>query len=88
MGVFRQWEVCPKFYLRICCIVCNILLYCSAIYRESIVYGTDLCHRSVQYNLDSRYIAEQYNTTQCQSDDNWEYFFILIFIYIIAEFLL
>ena len=33
MGVFRDLEVWPKFYLRIYGIVCNILLYCTAIYR-------------------------------------------------------
>ena len=39
MGVFREFEMWPKFYLRKCCAVCNIVFYCTAIYRESIVLG-------------------------------------------------
>ena len=34
MGVFREFEVWPKFYLRSCC---NNMLYCTAFYQESIV---------------------------------------------------
>ena len=38
MGVFRESECWSKFYLRSCCAVCNFVLYCTAIYRESIVF--------------------------------------------------
>ena len=37
MVVFHEFEVWPKFYLRIYCIVCSIVFYCAVIYRESIV---------------------------------------------------
>ena len=37
VGVFREFEAWPKFYLRSCCAECNIVLYCNALYRESIV---------------------------------------------------
>ena len=37
MGAFREFEVWPKFCLRSCCDECNIVLYCVAIHRESIV---------------------------------------------------
>ena len=37
MGVFHEFEVWPKFYLRNNCIVCNIVLYCTVMYRKSIV---------------------------------------------------
>ena len=37
MGVFREFGVWPKFYLRSCCTVCNSVLHCTAIYRESII---------------------------------------------------
>ena len=37
MGVFQELEVWSKFYLRIYCIVCNIVLYHTVIYRESMV---------------------------------------------------
>ena len=36
IGVFREFEVWPKFYLRSCA-ECNITLYCIALYRESIL---------------------------------------------------
>ena len=37
MGVLREFEMWPKLFHRSCCTVCNIVLYCTAIYRESIV---------------------------------------------------
>ena len=37
MGVFGQFEVLPTFFLISCRAGCNIALYCTAIYRESIV---------------------------------------------------
>ena len=37
MGVFREVEVWPKFYLRSCCARCIIVLYCTVIYQKSIV---------------------------------------------------
>ena len=40
MGVFREFEMWPKFYIQSCCAVCNIVLYCTVIYRESIVLVT------------------------------------------------
>ena len=36
MGVLRELEVGTKFYIRSCA-VCNIVSYCTAIYRESII---------------------------------------------------
>ena len=39
MGVFGEFEIWPKFYLRSCYTSCNIVLYCTAIYWESIVPG-------------------------------------------------
>ena len=33
MVVFRELLVLPKFYLRVYCAVCSIVLYCTAIYR-------------------------------------------------------
>ena len=36
MGVFREFEVWPKFYHRNCA-VCNDVSYCTAMYRESIL---------------------------------------------------
>ena len=38
MGLFRDFNVSPKFYLRSCCALCNIELYRTAIYRESVVF--------------------------------------------------
>ena len=35
MCVFREFEVGTTFQFRSCCDVCNIVLYCTAIYRES-----------------------------------------------------
>ena len=37
MGVFRELKIWPKFRIRSCCTVCNIVLYCTVIYRESII---------------------------------------------------
>ena len=37
MGVFREFEIWPKFYTQSCCAGCNIVLYCTVIYRQSIV---------------------------------------------------
>ena len=37
MGVFGEFELWPKFYLRNCCVVCNEMLYCTAICRHAIV---------------------------------------------------
>ena len=37
MGVFRGFEIWPKFHLRSCCTGCKVVLCCSAIYRKSIV---------------------------------------------------
>ena len=39
MGVFCEFERWPKFYFRIACAVGNNVLYCTAIYRASIVFG-------------------------------------------------
>ena len=39
MGVFREFEVWPDVYLQCCWFVCSIVLYCTGIYRESIMYG-------------------------------------------------
>ena len=36
MVVFREFPVWPKFYLQICCALCSIVLYCTAIYRDSV----------------------------------------------------
>ena len=33
MGVLREFEVAAKFYFEHCYAVCNIVLYCAAIYR-------------------------------------------------------
>ena len=44
--VFLEFEVWPKFYLRNCGVVCNNVLYSTAIYRESIVLCTWHCCRS------------------------------------------
>ena len=41
MGVYREFEIWSKFCLLSCCTVVNILLYCTAIYRESRVHETD-----------------------------------------------
>ena len=42
MGVFCEFNVWPKFRIRRCCTVCNIMLYCTVIYQESIVMtGTE-----------------------------------------------
>ena len=38
MSVCREFEVSAKFYRRSCA-VCNIVLYCTAIYRGSIILG-------------------------------------------------
>ena len=35
MAVFGEFEVWPKMNRRSCCTVCNIVLYCTVIYRES-----------------------------------------------------
>ena len=40
MGIFREFEVWPKFYLRSCCAVCDNAFNCIAIYREFIVEKT------------------------------------------------
>ena len=37
MGVFREFEVWPKFYPRNCCAVCNNILWYTVIYREFII---------------------------------------------------
>ena len=37
VGVFQEFRVWPKFYLQMCSIMCTIVLYFTAIYRESIV---------------------------------------------------
>ena len=37
MVVFREFIVWPKFYIRIYCAVCSTVLYCTAIYRKSII---------------------------------------------------
>ena len=42
MAVFRKFEIWSKFCLRSCCSVCNIVLYCTAIYRGSIVLDNAL----------------------------------------------
>ena len=35
----RPWVLIrSKFYLQLCCVVCSIVLYCTAVYRESLVY--------------------------------------------------
>ena len=39
-GGFGEFEVWPKFYLRSCCALCIIVLYCTAIYRESKVFAS------------------------------------------------
>ena len=40
MGVFRKFKTWLKFHLRSCCAGCNVVLYCTAIYRVySISYG-------------------------------------------------
>ena len=44
MGVVREFQVWPKFYLRSCCAGCNIVLYCTAIYWDSIIMRS---HRRV-----------------------------------------
>ena len=36
MVVFREFLVWPKFHLQICCALFNVVLYCTAIYRESV----------------------------------------------------
>ena len=36
MGVFREFNISPKFYLRNCCAVYNAGLCCTMLYRESI----------------------------------------------------
>ena len=38
MCVFREFEVLSKFYTRSCCAGRNFMFYCTAIYRESIVF--------------------------------------------------
>ena len=48
MDVFPEFEVWPKFCPRSCCTVCNIVLYCTVIYCESIVSRfTLLCYHFV-----------------------------------------
>ena len=37
MDGFREFEMWPQFYLQICCALLNIVLYFTAIYRDSIV---------------------------------------------------
>ena len=44
MGVFREYEAWLKFYFRSCCAGCNIVLYDTVIYRESIVLSILLSH--------------------------------------------
>ena len=39
MGVLRELKIWYIFHIRRCCTVRNIVLYCTAIYRESIVTG-------------------------------------------------
>ena len=39
MGVFREFEVWPDLYLQCCWFMCNIVLYCTGIYQESILNG-------------------------------------------------
>ena len=54
----RHPIVCSKSYLRICCIECNIVFYCTAIYREYIVsdnqenLGICLCYEFRTENSD------------------------------------
>ena len=43
MCVFREFEMSPKFYLRSYCIGCNNVLYCTAIYQETIVLSLTHC---------------------------------------------
>ena len=37
LAAFQAFEIWTKFCFRIYCPVCNIVLYCTAVYRESIV---------------------------------------------------
>ena len=53
MGVWREFEMWPKFYLRGCCDVCNNVLYSTAIYRESIVFVSSIhnvLHHPLHWN--------------------------------------
>ena len=56
MGVFCEFEVWPKFYLRSCCAVCNNVLYCSAIYRKSIWNAVWWWRRPGRYIYQIRFI--------------------------------
>ena len=53
-GCFREFEAGPRFLFRSCCDVYNIVFYCTAIYREFIVWisilqwGTDYFPHSIQ----------------------------------------
>ena len=38
MGVFHEFKVWLKIYLQSCCVVCNMVLYCTSIYWESMIY--------------------------------------------------
>ena len=40
MAVLREFDVWELSYLRSCCPGCNVVLYCTAIYREFIVLGS------------------------------------------------
>ena len=37
-GVFNEFEVWPRFYRWHYCVVCNIVIHCTVIYWESILY--------------------------------------------------
>ena len=39
---FLEFQFWPKVYLRICSAVCIIVLYCTAIYRESILFARNI----------------------------------------------
>ena len=38
MATFHDFEIWPMFCLQIYCHVCDIVLYCTTIYRESVVF--------------------------------------------------
>ena len=52
IGVFFESEFWPKVFTRRDRAVCIIMLFCTAIYRESTVFGTDLISINVDFSWD------------------------------------
>ena len=73
MVVFRAFLFWLHFYIRIYCVVCSIVLYRTAIYRESLVFH----HSKIKHNKRWAYLTAftVYATDKCialfPSYNNW-----------------